>query len=353
MKTHSIASIWILALTLPSFADTFVMKDGTTLEGVVLREDPTNYVVEVKVTKSIKDERVIPKADVTKIEREQLDLTAFQEIAKLVPVPDLTTVDEYGQRVRAVDKFLAEHRGSSKSKEAKAILATLKAESAEIVAGAIKMNGKVVSPSEYRSNAYDIDARIQEAKIRALIKSGRHLAALRAFSDFSRDFRNTSAHASILPLISQVITSYMGEIEQSLATYDARVKERDLGLSRMSSADRSGTENAIREEMAELEARLKAEKEAKVSWVSTHPFLKASLEETITFGKQEIARLDSMKSAPSIDAGKAYRDVLTTIQGKGDTASVTTALTAAKTALVAPKYIAILEASARSSGAIK
>lgn len=353
MKTHPIASLWILALTLPTLADTFIMKDGTTLEGKVLREEGTDYVVEVNVTKSIKDERKIAKADVARIEREQLDLTAFLEIAKLVPAPDLLTADEYGQRIRTIEKFLTEHRGSSKSREAKAMIATLKGEANEVLAGGIKMNGKIVPPAEYRANAYDIDARVQEAKIRSLVKESRYLLALRVFNDFSRDFRNTSAHADVLPLINQVINSYLAEVSESLSTYDARVKEREVGLQRMSSSDRSATENAIREEAAELEARLKAENDAKVGWVTTHPFLKPSLEETLTFGKQELARLAPMASAPTVDGGKAYRDALTTIQGKGDTAAVTTAITAAKTAMVAPKYIAILEASAKASGAIK
>lgn len=353
MKTHTIASLWLLSVTLPALADTFIMKDGTKIEGTILREDASSYVVEVQVTKSIKDERVLAKADVTKIEREKLDLTAFQEIAKYVPTPDMLTADEYSQRIRTVEKFLADHRGSSKTKEAKDMLAALNAEAKEILAGGVKMNGKIVPPSEYRANAYDIDAKIQEAKIRAMVKEGRYLAALRTFGDFSRDFRNTTAHAAILPLITQVINSYVAEISESLAGYDARVKEREVGLQRMAAADRSATEGAIHEEMTALQARFKAEKDAKVSWVTTHPFLKASLEETVSFGKQELARISAAASAPVVDGGKAYRDALSVIQNKGDTQSVTTAISAAKAAMVPAKYITILETAAKASGAIK
>ena len=50
-----------------AFADTFVLKDGTTIEGTVIRQDDdANYVIEVQVTSTIKDERVIPKADVVR-----------------------------------------------------------------------------------------------------------------------------------------------------------------------------------------------------------------------------------------------------------------------------------------------
>jgi hypothetical protein len=353
MKTRTIASVCLLATSLVTLADTFIMKDGTTLEGVVLREEGANYVVEVNVTKSIKDERIIPKADVTKIQREQVDLTAFEAIAKLFPAPDLLTADEYALRIRAFEKFLTDHRGSPKTKEAREIVTNLKAEANEVLAGGVKMNGKIVPPSEYRANAYDLDARIQEAKIRAMIKEGRYLASLRAFLEFSRDFRNTSAYTSILPVITQVINTYMAEVTQTLETYDARVKERSLGLQRMPSADRASTENAISEETANLEAQLKAEKEAKVGWVTTHPFLKASLDETITFGKQELTRISATSTAPAVDGGKVYREALNTIQNKGDSASVSAAISAAKTAMLPAKYIATLEAAGKATGAIK
>jgi hypothetical protein len=208
MKTrHLTTACLFLALSATVDADTFQLKDGTSLEGRVIREDSTSYFLEVQVTKSIKDERTIAKADVRSIEREQPDLKAFEAIQPLLPTPDLLTADEYSQRIRAVEKFLADHRGSSRSKVAKEMLAKLKSEANEILAGGIKMNGRIVTPADYRANAYEIDARVQEAKIRAMIKEGNYLQALRAFNDMSRDFRNTTAHQDILPLITQTINS--------------------------------------------------------------------------------------------------------------------------------------------------
>lgn len=354
MKTRLLASsFFLLPLISPVCADTIVLKDGTSLEGSVLREDPTSYFVEVQVTKSIKDERVIAKADVAKIQREQPDLVAFEELRKLSPAPDLLSAEDYGIRIRAFEKFLVDHRGSDKSKEAREIIAALKAEANEVLAGGVKMNGKIVPPAEYRANAYDIDARIQESRIRSMVKEAKYLPALRAFNDFSRDFRNTSAHAAIIPLINQVITTYTAEISQSLATYDARVKEREVGLQRMPATDRSGTESAIREETTELEALLKSEKDSKIGWVTPHPYYKPSLEETMSFAKSETTRLASMKTAATVDAGKIYRDALALIMGNGDKTAITAAITAAKSALIPPRYIANLENAARATGAIK
>jgi hypothetical protein len=332
-------------------ADTLTLKDGSTLEGTILREDDVSYVLEVRISKSIKDERSVAKADVAKIQRVLPDQTAFEPISKLIPVPDALTAEAYARRIQAVEKFLKEHRGSSKSKEARAILAALKAEANEILAGGIKLNGKILPPAEYRANAFEIDARIREAEIRALIKDARYLAALRAFSEFDREFLSTEPRAALLPLMNQVMTGYLAQIEQLLATYDARVKDRADGLKRMSLADRRSTESAIAEESAESEELFKVEKDAKLGWVTAHPFFKPSLEETMTFGKQEAARLSASGSTPAVDGGKAYREAMQKIQSGGEPAAITAAISAAKTAMVSPKYLAILEAAAANAAA--
>lgn len=341
----------LLASSLSAPADSFVLKDGSTLEGKVLREVDGNYVIEVQVTKSIKDERVIAKADIVSVKKEKPDLTAFEEkISKLVPAPDALGANDYAQRIQTVEKFLTEHRGSSKSAEARKILATLKAEANEILAGGVKVGGKIIPPGEYRANAYDIDARIEAARITRLVDSRRLPEALRAFSAFDADFRNTQSRAELLPLMKRVINSYLAGIGQSLATYDARAKQRQLGLSRMTAADRRVTESAIAEETTAFEKRLKAEKDAKIGWVTTDPNFKPSLDETMNFGKQELARLTASENAQAPDGGKAYRDALSKIQSGGEKSSASAVIGSARSAGVPHRYIDNLETAAKAAG---
>jgi len=351
MKIHTCTiAAGLIAFTLPIYADTFTLKNGTKLEGSIVRQDATSYVLEVNITKSIKDERIIAKEDVVKIDKEQPDLTAFVEIAKLVPVPDMLTAEEYSVRIRKVEKFLVDNRESLKSKDARVILATLKDEANQIQAGAIKMGGKFVPPEEYRSNAYEIDSRVQEVKIRALLRDPLHIKALRAYLEFNRDFANTSANAGLLPLIIQTINDYLAEVEQLASSFEARNNKRMQGLDRMSSADHNASESAIREESAEQERLCKQEKSSGVGWVTLQPYCKPTLVETLTFGKQEVTRLIAQRSAQPVDAGKIYRDTLALIHNKGKVAALTAALANAKTAKIAPRYIAILEDAAKISG---
>ncbi len=347
-RTTACCSVFC-ALQFAAHADTFTLKDGSTLEGTILREQNGAYVLEVQVTKTIKDERVVPKEDVVNIQRAKPDLIAFESIAPLATIPDMLTREDYAERIARVEKFIKDHRSSEKFREARAIIANHKAELALIEAGGIKINGKIITPAEHRANALDIDASVAESRIRVLLDDRNYVQALRAFSTFDAEFRNTSQHARLLPLILPTMKQYIAQVEQELAGHDKRVADRLTGLDRMQLDDRRNTEAAIQEENAALEVRLRSEKDAKLGWVSTHPYFKPSLDETLTFGRQEINRLTVITTLPQADAGKVYRETLQNIQKAESAAEITAALSAAKTAMVPQKYLATLEAAAASA----
>ena len=329
-------------------ADTFTLKDGSTVNGSILREEGDSYILEVQVTKSIKDERKVLKTDVVKKDREKLDLTAFAAIANLVPTPDFITADEFPPKISAVTKFIEQYPASSKLKDAKVILATLKAEQQELAAGGIKTNGRVLPQSQYISNAYEIDARIADAKIRRMVEAGDNLGALRAFSDFDRDYRTTISYGTLAPFMTQVIKAYIAELKESLTTLDARVKARQVGLQQMAMQDRNGTETAIKEENDAIEARFQAEKAGKAGWYTTGPYHKASIDESIKFGEQELTRLTTVKTVLGEDGGRLYRDAYNAVHNGLNSATVSAALAAAKAAMIPDRYLAPLESASKT-----
>lgn len=348
-KTYILAAFCLCSIALPCTADSFTLKDGTVLEGTIAKEEADSYTVEVQVTKSIKDERKIAKADVVKLDRAKPDLIAFVPIGKLIPTPDLLTANDYARKIAEVQKFIDQNRSSSKSKEAKAILETLKTEADAISARGLKINGKILTFAEYEANQYDFDARIAEARIHALVENEQVLAALRAFSDFDRDYSTTLSSGSLAPFISRVISNYMEETKLSLAALDTKLKERETGLQRMALLDRKSTEAAIKEENAAIEARYLSEKEGKTPWPTLSPYHKASMEDTLTLAKQELVRLASVKTVLGVDGGKAYRDVYSAVKSGANTATLTAAFAAAKAAMIPDRYLAPMEASAKSN----
>lgn len=352
MKTPLFLTCSMVALALPCLADTFILKDGSRLEGQVLSETDDSYVLEIQVTKSIKDERTVAKTDVEKVEKSQPDLTAFETIQKLVPTPDGLTDDEYDQRILQVTDFQKKFPDSSIQQKAAEILEALKKEALVVAAGGAKVDGRILSAEEYAANAYELDAKVLELRIRERIEDSDVLGALRLFSGFQSDFKPTLNYQNLLPVMRQALTTYERQLAASAASFDDRLKERQIGLERMKAEDRGNSERAIQEEARVLEARYQEEKQ-RDGWVTPHLFHKQSLEDT----RQAVAGVlaEVSAAAPPVDGGKLYRDAWSAAQSAGAStesgapasSGATEAIAAAKQAQIPARYIEKLESAAK------
>lgn len=351
MKTYrTIIPALLLCLPAAAFADTFLLKDGTELEGTILRETEDSYVLEVQVTKSIKDERKIAKSDVERVRRSKPGEAEFGEIEALLPVPDRADAEEYADRIAQVEKYRKKFPKSPKDFEAKKIIEKLKKEANEVIAGGIKLNGRLIPGKEYRPNRYEVDARAQASLLEKLVSESQLLAALRVFDEMSEEFPNTDAYCKIAPLAERAARSHLAEVNNLIATFDKRANDRKVGLERMASADRTRTEAAIADQQAGFEKRFNAEKAAGIRWVTIDPNYKPSLDETSNYGKTVLKRIETIPSEPKVDAGKLYREAYSLSHGGGDSDAALQAIKAATSAGVGADYTSELEAAAAASG---
>ena len=339
-----------LALALPwstLHADTFLLKDGTSLDGKILREDAESYTLEVQVTKSIRDERVVAKKDVRRIDRAQPDRDAFEEIKTLVPTPDLLDAAEYEKRIQQVESTIAKYPDNFRVSSAQTVLETLQTELAAIRAGGIKINGRILPPAEYRANAYELDSKVAAANLLKDIAAGQTLKALRDFPAFEAEFAATSAFTEILPEITRVMRERRTIAAGELATLDTRTQRRKASLERLSPAERPAIERAYLEEAEALEKRFQAEKTAQVKWPIIDAFHKASLEETVRHADSEMKRLETAATnRPAIEGGKAYRDAWAAIQnasGEDAPRKIQDAISALRNARLPERYVKPIE----------
>ncbi|OYV04680.1 MAG: hypothetical protein CFE26_15615, partial [Verrucomicrobiales bacterium VVV1] len=333
-------------------ADTLLLKNGTKLEGKILKEDPQSYLVEVMVTKSIKEEKTIAKSDVAKIDRVKPDEIAFAPLAKLTPAPDLLSAGEYKIRISKLEKFIQEFPTGTSTPRAKAMLEDLQKEQAAVEEGGVKLNGNIIPASEREANKVELAARALELSIRAHFKASEFLAALREFSVLEKDYSTTLPFKESIPIAKQAIEAYSAQISEISASLPKRLEDRKVGLERMSSDDRNNSARAIGEQDAAVEKRFTEEKKSGVKWITPDSFHKASLDDTTRFADQELKRLQALKLDSKIDAGKAWRDAWAAVHGS-DAKAVTTAMTDAKAAKISAALIAELETIAKDAGLIK
>lgn len=335
-------------------ADVFVMKSGAQIEGLLLGEDAAGYRVEVRVSAGIKDERVLAKEDVLEVRHSEAVNDGLARILKFVPTPDLLSERDYDRRIREVEQYLNALPTDAGSDQAREVLAALKLEANEVLAGAVKMNGKMVSADDFHRDAYDMDARVAGIRIRRLVDAGEYIRALRTFEMHERDFANSEAYRALIPLMRKVVNARALELDEMLATLDRRLKERETGLQRMSALARRDAQSAIAGEAAELAALGKAEVDAKLGWITVDPYSKVSIEQGLAFARRQEERFAASRTQNSAEGGRIYRDALRVVRS-ADIKSplVAAAIQAAKEAKLPERYIAVLQAEANAKSESK
>lgn len=352
MKPYRLLRLLPLLAISHAMADSFELKDGTKFEGTILREEGSDYIIQVQVTKSIKDERRIPKADVVSQVAEKKDETAFPEIAKLVPAPDLLDEAGYVSRIRKVEAYLKDFPKSAKDLEVRKIHDTLETERAVIAAGGIKFEGKMVTAEERAPKAYALDANVLATTLKTAAEAGDMLTALRTWSKLETEFAGSTAYRETIPYIVKVMRSHLGNLTTTLNGFDARVKARASGLAGMNANDRVRSEQAIKEEQDAYLARVAQEKAQGIKWTSLDPYVKMPLEEAKRMLDNEIRRLTSLDPAHLRNTEQAYEEAYAVVtKPEATPQEIQTALSKAKSANLPAAYVEILTKAAPATPA--
>ncbi|MEI6675855.1 MAG: PTPDL family protein [Verrucomicrobiota bacterium] len=334
-------------------ADIFTLKDGKVLEGKIVREQGDSYVIEYqlnRVNKGIKDFKIVPKKEVVKIVTDKPDDQAFAVIAKLLPTPDLLTEDDYQQRCQAVKSFISKFPNSDRLKDAQGILKKLTDESAAIAAGGRKLQGMMILGPDYRANAFDLDARVFEAKIRDAANKAQTLVLLRDFVEFDRDYQSSASFREVLPLVIKSLQAFHTQLTNELATFDERMDKQAAEAEALAQRDGGSSRRALAEQSAELEVRYKKEKKAEQSWVTPHSSHRQSLEDDNSFAESELQRLTQLRSrpAPTPDGGKVFRNTWKILHGDSAAETVEKAISEAEAAGLPERYVKLLQAEVKA-----
>jgi hypothetical protein len=343
----SLAAACSFLSAFPVSADVLTLKNGEKIEGTILREEGENYVVEVQVTTRIRDEKIIPRAEVLKIEKTPDHEKAFTEIANLNPAPELLAAEGYEQRIKKLRGYIEAFPASPKNKHVEWMIKSLEDELALIKGGAIKLGDVVIPAEDYEANAYEYDARIAEKRIRDAVSRRDYLGALRGFDSYEASLGTSEGHAGLASLMMQVLGAYSESIAESLANLDNRMAAREAGLARMTPGDRAKSQRALEAEQSQLAERLQEEKTAKMKWVTPHAYFKESLEEAQKQATAEMARLDKLEAEVETPLSELYRTAWEKLKTAEDDEEKQAILDDAKEKGLPETYLGKLTESAR------
>lgn len=340
----SAAFLLLPALICLCSADTIRLRNGTELEGIILSEDSDHYVALVQVTKTIRDQRKIPKGDVIEIVGVKKDEVAFEAIQKLTPTPDLLGPEEYERRIEDTEEFLTTHSASRLATDATKILAELEEEAKLVKAGGIKFKGTMIPADERAKKAYTLDSQIAASAVTTAGDAGNRTAALRAWDDFEQSFPTSRAFLDTKPYVIKVMKTQLAAIDGQLATLDKRLKDRADGIERIPNKDRARTEKILEEESASYRRLIENEKKAQIRWISLDPYHKEPMTQMKGQLEREIKRLTDLSTSSLPDGDHAWEEAWSTLHGAPTSEEAKAAITKARTARLPKEYMDRLEA---------
>jgi hypothetical protein len=290
----SFAVCALLFLTQPLRADTIVLKSGEKVEGKVVNETDAELTVSVAVSASIKDERVIKKADIERIEKVKADEVAWAALAGVEPGQDSLENDEYLRVIAALEYFIASHADSPRAATAKERLGKFQEEQRRVESGQIKMDGEWLTKERVEEERIQIGGRILFNRMRRYAAGGRPIEVMATFDLLEKNFGGSADYPNAVALARQILPSLKISVEQAKEHLKRRTEENKVRLKTAQGDERKQLEGMLARDKAKAEAAVAAAEKSKVKWLPLQPATERSLSALQSRINTDSTRLDAM-----------------------------------------------------------
>ena len=297
-KTRPSLSLLALALlTAGVSADTITLKTGERIDAKIASETATEMTLELQVSAGIKDERVVKKADVVKIDRVAPDETAYRAIMNLQPGKNSLLPAQYDAILAALQDFAAKYPESSHLASVNQAVTAFQADKKRADAGEVKFEGTWLSKDEALRQRVQIGGLQALNAMKNANAAGDAIGALNAFANLEKNFGGARVLPDAIELARQILPALRPATERALENQKINEAARELGVKNASPLDRPDLIAASQREQAQASAALTAATAAGL-WppfaVNSEKCLRAILARITT----EAARLEKIPLAP-------------------------------------------------------
>jgi hypothetical protein len=286
----------LLCLATVLRADTVILKSGDKLEGKILNETDTEMTISVQVTATIKDERVVKKADIDKVLKVQADLEAWTPLGVLAPGADSLERDDYVRIGAALQYFMTSFPESAYAPQAREKLAAFAAEQKRVEAGEMKLNGQWLTKEQVVEERAQIGGRILLNRMKRAAAAGQLTEAMVVFDQFASGFIGSASYPDAVELARQILPSLKVAVTQRQERYKRGVEDEKKRLLTAKGAERSQLEALLKNERAKADAIVAAAEKAGVKWPPLQPVTERSLTALASRTTSEMARLNGVRT---------------------------------------------------------
>ena len=304
MTSHSSIRRWwrlsslflglLLAVT-PVFADSVKLKSGETLEGRITYEGSDFIKLEVAVSATIKDTKVIPRTDIAEIVKEAPDVVALGDLQKKLPAPSLLSAQAYRDMIEAGPKrFLTEFPNSNFKDEVEKILADLNEELDKVERGFLKVEGEWISPQDRKQFKAVTDSRVRAVSFQRKIAQRDYLGALRDYEVLEERYFGTPAHVAAIGTVKELLPTFGTQLTRALKDVEYRNQKWEQDKAVLDEVARAQVEQARAQEIAAFERAVEQERAADIKWITISQNSADSLSGAIEQVRAELDRLNAV-----------------------------------------------------------
>lgn len=306
MNTSHLPSLTLLSLSLffPISllqADEVKLKSGETISGRITYEADDIIKVEIPVTASIKETKVIGRGDIAEIIKDAPDDVEFNRLQTLLPTASLLPASAYRQMLETgPDAFLKNFPESRHTPQIKEIRDTLAGELDKVERGFLKLEGEWLSPQDKIDFKELIESRVRFISMTNLAQSANSnslIGAMREFEVIEKNYFGSPAYPRAIELAKQIIPTLGRQLQTMQRDVDFRTAEYEKALTNSKPESREQLIQARQREEKAYQDSLAADKKSGVTWVPLNPRIKASIESYLKLASSELARLSALDVA--------------------------------------------------------
>lgn len=282
-------------------ADEIKLKSGQVISGRITYEADDIVKIEVSISASIKETKILSRADIELITKQAPDQVAYQDLQKILPVGSLQPASAYKSLIeKGPASFLRQFPTSTLVPKVEEIQKTLAEELDKVERGFLKIEGEWSTPEDKISFPAQVESKIRLVRMKSLASgSGANglIAAMREFEAIEGNYYGTPAFADALELALQIVPSLGNQLNGMNRDVEYRNTEYETNKAALKEDARLQIEAARAKEEADYEAGLAADKKVGIKWVRLEPRSKTSIESYLKLASTEYERIKAYDPA--------------------------------------------------------
>jgi hypothetical protein len=306
-----------------AFADTVLLKSGEKVEGKIVKETDQQITLEVKVSASITDERVIPKAEIDRIDKVAPETDAYKAIVNIQTGSTSLTPAQYDVPIRTLQGYLQQFPNSTHKAEVQATLDEFVAEKKRVEGGEAKLRGQWLSKAEVEKEKVQLGGSLGFERMKALNAAGDSIGALNTFVLIEKNYAGAANMPEIIEFAKQLVATIKPALDRALLDQKVLKAQKEQGFANAKPEIRAEMVAAYKADMAQAEAAAAAA-EAAGQWppfVATNEKCLTTLQARAVREATRLAALPVDKMKKSVQLTNAARQSIA--DGDLETASTT------------------------------